>query len=186
MSTPTRRRTTSRWAALVVAGMLLSGCGSSEPEPLEAAEPEVPADLCATVPADTRKGLIDSASADETGNPTAACSLRSPTGKRPEVRAVVTWLKTNEEASADEVLDSQCRSIDRQEFRMQSGFSVDGAENACAGSGKADGADSATMAAVSGLEVVTVRLSSRPADGTPANERARAMLEGVLGELAGS
>lgn len=186
MSTPTRRRTTSLWAALVVAGLLLTGCGSTEPEPLEASEPEVPADLCATVPAQTRAGLVDSASADETGNPTAACSLRSPTGKRPEVRAVVTWLKTNDEVSADDVLGSQCRSIDRQEFRMQSGFSVDGAENACAGSGKIDGADSATMAAVSGLEVVTVRFTSSPASGTAANDRARAMLEGVLAELAGS
>ena len=186
MPTPTRRRTPSLWVALTVAGTLLSGCGSSEPEPLEAAQPEVPADLCATVPADTRAGLVDSASADETGNPTAACSLRSPTGKRPEVRAVVTWLKTNDEVSADEVLESQCRSIDRQEFKVQTGASVDGAENACVGTGKAEGTDSATMAAVRGLEVVTVRLSSSPAAGTPADERAQAMLEGVLGKLAGS
>ena len=183
MSTPTRRRTTSLWVTLLVAGTLLSGCGSSEPEPLQAVEPEVPADLCATVPKEARAGLIDSASADETGNPTAACSLRSASGKRPEVRALVTWLKTNDEISADDVLDSQCRSIDRQEFRVQSGFSVEGAENACAGTGKVDGSDSATVAAVSGLEVVTVRISSRPAGGTPADDRARQILEGVLAEL---
>ena len=59
MSTPTRRRTTSLWVTLLVAGTLLTGCGSSEPEPLEAAEPEVPADLCATIPEDLPRALID-------------------------------------------------------------------------------------------------------------------------------
>ena len=31
--------------------LLAAACGTTEPEPLEAMEPEVPADLCATVPA---------------------------------------------------------------------------------------------------------------------------------------
>ncbi len=187
MSTPTRRRTTSLWAASLLAGTLLSGCGSSsEPEPLEAMEPDAPADLCAAVPAATRKGLEQSSSTDTGGNPTAACSLRSRGGASPEVRAVITWLQTNDEMSAEEVLDSQCRAIDRRAFRVQQGFRAEGAEKACAGSGKADGADSATMAALSGLEVVTVRLSSRPKGDTPALERGQQMLEGVLAELGGS
>jgi hypothetical protein len=148
-------------------------------------EPEVPADLCAAVPAATRKGLEQSSSTDTGGNPTAACSLRSRGGDSPEVRAVVTWLKTNDELSADEVLASQCRSIDRQAYRVQRGFEAEGADTACAGSGKADGTDAATMAAVSGLQVVTVRVSSLPAGRTPALDRAQQMLEGVLSELAG-
>src|SRR5438094_574782 len=60
--------------------LLLSGCGGSEPAPLKAMQPEVPADLCATVPAPARAGLISNGDSDPTGNPTAACSLRSPDG----------------------------------------------------------------------------------------------------------
>ena len=86
-----------------------------EPEPLEAMEPEVPADLCATVPESARKGLLTNSNTDESRNPTAACSLRSPDAAATEVRAVVTWVQTNDEISADEVLASQCRSIDRIE-----------------------------------------------------------------------
>lgn len=166
--------------------LLATACGSTEPEPLEAVEPEVPADLCAAVPASTREGLVESASTDPTGNPTAACSLRSSSGAPTEVQAVVTWLKTSDEFSADAALASQCRSIDRADFRVQGGFEAEGAETACAGSGKVGGADSTTMAAVSGLEIVTVRLSSLPAGKTPALDRGKQMLEGVLAELADS
>lgn len=185
MSTPTRRRTTSLWVTLLVAAPLLAGCGSGEPEPLEAMQPEVPADLCATVPAEVRKGLDTSSSSDPSGNPTAACSLRSPVGADREVRAVVTWMKTNDEISADEVLDSQCQSLDRQSMREQRGFQVEGAESACAASGKVDGADSATMAAVTDLEVVTVRVSSLPPGKDPSLSRARQIAEGVLSSSTG-
>jgi hypothetical protein len=148
--------------------------------------PEVPADLCATVPASTRQGLATSASSDPEGNPTAACSLRSTVGDEPQVSAVVTWMQNNDEASADEVLASQCRAIDRQSYREQPDFSVAGADDACGASGKVDGTDSATIAAVSGLQVVTVRYGSLPAGRSPALTRAREMAEGVLAELSRS
>lgn len=186
MSTHARRRTTSLWVACLVAGALLSGCGSGEPEPVEAVEPEVPADLCATVPESARKGLVTSSSSNPAGTPTAACSLRSPVGSDTEVRAVVTWLKTDDEIAADEVLASQCRALDRKVMREQRGFRVEGAQEACAASGKVDGADSATMAAVSDLEVFTVRFTSLPPGGTPALDRGRQVLEGVLSELSGA
>ena len=56
-----RRRTT---LVLVVAGLALSGCGSTEPEPLEPVPPAVPADLCASIPEDARRDLTTSASTD--------------------------------------------------------------------------------------------------------------------------
>jgi len=181
---PARRRSAQLGTLLAIL-LLAAGCGSTEPEPLKAMEPEVPADLCATVPAATRSGLIGDATTDETGNPTAACSLRSPDAASTQVHAVVTWLQTNDEESADEVWDSQCRAIDRQQFHEQSGFHAAGADDACAASGKIDGADSATLAAVSGREVVTVRLTSMPPGTAPAMGRAQQMLEGVLSSLAG-
>ena len=114
--------------AVVVATLLLtSGCGSSEPQAVQPLEPVVPADLCATVPAQLREGLIMNANNSDSGNPTAACSMRTPDNAKNKVRAVVTWVELNEEYSADEVLDSQCRSIDPKEFRMQDGFSAKGA-----------------------------------------------------------
>ena len=134
----------------------------------------MPADLCATVPARARRRLIaNSNDSDTTGNPTAACSLRSPDGAKNKVHAVVTWVQLDDDVSADEVLDSQCRAIDRTEFTEQAGFSAEGADKACAGSGTVDGADSATMAAVTDREVVTVRLDYEPA-GQAAGDRRRA------------
>jgi hypothetical protein len=100
------------------------------------------------------------------------------------VRAVITWVQLNDEYSADEVLASQCRSVDRREFRVQAGFTAVGADKACAASGEAGGADSATMAAVSQLEVVTVRLTSKPRGTESTLARAKRMLEGVLAEVA--
>jgi hypothetical protein len=180
----------ARWRSahlgtLLATLLLAGGCGTTEPEPLTVLPPEVPADLCALVPPSARQGLLTNSSTDETGNPTAACSLRSPDGAATEVRAVGTWLQTNDEISADEVLASQCRAIDRLKYRVQSGFQADGAEDACAASGSSGGADSATIAAVKGLEVVTVRVTSTPPGETPALARAQQMLEGVLSSLAG-
>ena len=41
----------------------------SEPEPLKAMEPEVPADLCATVPEAAKAGLVANSNTDTTGDP---------------------------------------------------------------------------------------------------------------------
>ena len=183
------RRTAFRRSglAVVVATLLLTtGCGSSEPDPVEPLEPVVPADLCATVPAQLREGLIANSNNSATGNPTAACSMRSPDDAANKVRAVITWVQLNEDYSADEVLDSQCRSIDPQEFRMQDGFSAKGAARACAGQGTVDGADSASMAALTDREVITVRLDYEPKGKQPALSAGKQMLEGVISSMAGN
>jgi hypothetical protein len=182
---PARRRS-AQLGTLLATALLAAGCGASEPEPLQAAKPEVPADLCATVPTQLRGNLITNANSDETGNPTAACSLRSPDGSSTVVHAVVTWLQTNDADTGAEVLESQCAGMDRAAFREQRGFRPQGADQACAASGKVDGTDSATVAASAGRQVVTVRLTSRPPGEDPALRRAQAMLEGVLSSLAGS
>jgi hypothetical protein len=166
--------------------LLASGCGSTEPEPVEALEPVVPADLCATVPEQLREGLIANSNNSASGNPTAACSMRSPIGADTQVRAVVTWVQLNEEYSADEVLDSQCRSIDPQEFRLQDGFTAEGADRACAASGTVDGADSATLAGLTDREVITVRLDYEPKGEQSAMTVGKQMLEGVISTMAGS
>ncbi len=181
---PARRRS-AQVGTLLATLLLAAGCGTTEPEPLTAMTPEVPADLCALVPEAARQELVANASSDETGNPTAACSLRSADNAATEVRAVVTWLQTNDEDSADEVLASQCRAIDRAKYQVADGFLAAGADEVCAGSGTVDGADSATIAAVHGLEIVTVRVTSEPPDASPALTRAKQMAEGVLGSLAG-
>lgn len=169
---------------IVVASLLLlAGCGSSDPGPVEALPPEAPADLCATLPAATRAGLVGSHSTDVEGTPTAACSLRSPDAATPQVTAVITWLKSDDEDSAEQIYRSQCRSIDRTAFREQKGFRPRGADEACAGSGTIDGADSATMTALADREIVVVRLGSEPAGKVSAMARSQAMLEGVLTTL---
>ena len=181
-------RTAARRACLgVVMSTLLvaSGCGGSEPEPLKPMEPEVPADLCSTVPESARTGLVTNSNTDTTGNPTAACSLRSAPDAKSEVRAVVTWVQLNDDETATQVLDSQCRSIDRTMFKEQAGFTAAGADQACAATGTLDGADSTTMAAVSGRQVVTVRLSELPPGQQPSLQRSQQMLEGVLSSMAG-
>jgi len=169
-------RTASRRGglAVVVATLLLTaGCGGDpQPDAVQPLEPVVPADLCATVPAELREGLIMNANNSATGNPTAACSMRSEDDAKSKVRAVVTWVQLNEEYSADEVLDSQCRAIDPQEFRIQDGFSV-------------KGADSASMAALSDREVITVRLDYEPKGDQSAMAAGKQMLEGVLETLSG-
>jgi hypothetical protein len=175
----------ARLGVLVAGLLLVSGCGGSEPEPLKPMEPEVPADLCALVPDAAKTGLVANSNSDSTGNPTAACSLRSSPDAKTEVRAVITWTQLNDDVSANQVLDSQCRSIDRTEFKEQAGFTVPGADRACAARGTPEGADSATMAAVSNRDVVTVRFSSLPPGQTPAFETSQQMLEGVLSAMTG-
>ena len=182
---PARRRS-AQLGTLLVTVLLAAGCGSTEPAPLKAMEPDVPADLCATVPAAAREGLIANSNTDDTGNPTAACSLRSPDAARPQVQVVVTWLQASDDTSADDVYESQCNAIDPTKFKKQSGFQAQGADQACAGSGTTGAADAASLAAVSGQEIVTVRLDSQPPGGTPALGRATTMLEGVLSALSGS
>ncbi len=180
---PGRRRSV-RLASVLAALLFASGCGGSEePEPLQPMEPEVPADLCATVPESAKAGLESASNSVTTGNPTAACSLRSPTNSKEQVRAVVTWVQLNDDVLAGEVLDSQCRAIDLTKYKEQPGFQAQGADRACAARGA--GADSATMAAVTGREVVTVRLSADSPVSPPAFVQAQQMLEGVLASMAG-
>jgi hypothetical protein len=170
---------------LVVPGLLvLSACGA-DPEPLKPMQPEVPADLCANVPAAARTGLVTNSDSDASGNPTAACSLRSPDASAGQVRAVVTWLQLDDDVSADDVLSSQCRAIDKSEFEEVAGFTVAGADRACAASAKATTEDSATMAAVKDREVVTVRYTALPPGNPQALQRAQQMLAGVLSSVAG-
>lgn len=181
---PARRRSV-RLGAMVPALLLAAGCGGGDPEPVQAIEPEVPADLCATVPAAARAGLVADSSSSTAGNPTAACSLRSRDVTEGQVRAVITWIQSGDETSAEAVLDSQCQAVDRRAFQVVSGFRAAGADRACAASGKLSGVDSATLAAVSGLEVVTVRLSPDPSRGPSALAQGQQILEGVLGALSG-
>lgn len=181
---PGRARLGVPFGLVVAALLVLSGCGA-DPEPLKPMQPEVPTDLCADVPSAARTGLVTNSDSDTSGNPTAACSLRSPDGSGDQVRAVVTWLQLDDDVSADDVLSSQCRSIDKTEFTEQAGFTVAGADRACAGSAKAASQDSATMAAVKDREVVTVRLTAVPPGSPKALERATQMLAGVLSSVSG-
>jgi hypothetical protein len=180
------RRRSAQLAALLATLLLAAGCGGgTEPAPLKAMKPDVPADLCATVPDAAKQGLVSNSNTDSTGNPTAACSLRSPDTSKAGVRAVVTWIQLNDDVLADDVLASQCRSIDHTEFKEREGFAPQGADRACGAQGTLEGSDSATMAAVANREVVTVRLSQQPAGAQPAFDRAQQMLEGVLSAMAG-
>jgi hypothetical protein len=180
------RRRSAQLGTLLATLLLAAGCGSSQPAPLTATKPDVPADLCATVPAETRVQLIANSDSDDTGNPTAACSLRSKPGASTDVHAVVTWLQASGDQDAADVLATQCKAIDRTEFREESGFQAKGADQACAARGTVPGADSATLAASSGRQVVTVRLSTRPPGKAQSFAQAQQMLEGVLSSLAGS
>jgi hypothetical protein len=174
-----------RTLAPVLAGLLLvAGCGSTEPEPLTRVEPEVPADLCSLVPEGARTGLQTSSSSDETGSPTAACSLRSADGATPAVRAVLTWTQSNDESTSDDVFQSQCRSIDPQEYAVQQGYTVQGADEACAGKGSST--DAATVTAVRGREVLTARVQSTPAGTPDALARSTEMLVGLLSSMGPS
>ena len=181
-----RRRFRSGGFAVVLAALLLTaGCGGKEPAALKPMPPEVPADLCAMVPAAATAGLVSNSSSDDTGNPTAACSLRSPDNSSGQVHGLVTWTQLDDDDSADDVFSSQCRAIDKTEFKERAGFTIEGAQHVCAADGTATGADSATIAAVNERQVVTVRLTSTPAGKPPAFDRAQQMLEGVLSSVSG-
>ena len=177
---------TSLVTVLAAATLVLSACGADKPAPLTALKPDAPADLCASVPQAAKTGLETSSDTDTTGDPTAACSLRSAPGAKPEVRGVVTWLLLDDDDEADGVLASQCRAIDTTVFKLQTGFNAKGADKTCAGSGKEGQADSATMAAVAGRTVVTVRWSATPATTSPALTESTQVLEGVLQSVSGS
>ena len=169
--------------ALAAATLLLSACGA-EPQPLTAMQPDAPADLCSLVPETAKAGLESSSNTDTTGDPTAACSLRTAPGARPEEHGVVTWTKLDDDGTADGVLSSQCRSIDTATYRVQSGFTAQGADKACAGAGMLGAAGSATLAGVTGSEVVTVRWSSAPGVPAPTLARSKQVLESVLSAVA--
>ncbi len=179
------RRAGAGRATACLALLVLAGCGSGDPAPLKAMPEEVPADLCAVVPPAARGGLVTDSSLDDRGTPTAACSLRSPVGSSDGVRALVTWLQSDDQYAADEVLASQCRAVDTSVFRNQSGFRATGADKACAASGTESGAGSVTIAAAAGRQVVTVRYTAQGQSAAEALTRGRQLLEGVLGGLAG-
>lgn len=170
---------------VVMALLLVSACGSSSnPPPLTALPPEAPADLCSTIPMALRQGLIATSDSDTTGAPTAACSLRSSPSAARTTRAVVTWLDNDDEATAQQVLDSQCRAIDPAEFTIQKGLTVKGATKVCGGSAKK--ADASTIAAMAGRQVLTVRVSNdSPGLGPRGGALAQGtrMLEAVIAGL---
>lgn len=178
MTSRTTKRTSTA-ALLAAAALVLGGCGA-EPEPLTRTQPDAPDDLCALVPDAAKTGLQTSSDTDTTGDATAACSLRSAPGARPEVRGVVTWLLLDDDGTADGVLASQCRSIDTSVYRVQAGLSLTGADKACGGSGKLGDADAATMAAVRGRTVITVRWSAVPQQPPGAFARTQQVAEAVL------
>ena len=178
---PARRHAMS--GALVAAGLLLlSACGSAEPAALTPIPPDVPADLCSTIPEKARAGLLVASNTSLEGNPTAACSLRSKDGAAEEVRAVVTWTHLDDPSEAATVLASQCRAIDPQEYRVRPAMRIEGTDESCAGTGRK--ADSSTIAATSGREVLTVRVGIKPAGKPDALARAQQMLAGVLASMS--
>ncbi len=178
---PARRHATS--GALVAAGLLLlSACGSAEPAALSPIAPDVPANLCSTIPEDARAGLVVASNTSTEGNPTAACSLRSESGAAEEVRAVVTWTHLDDSREAASVLASQCRAIDPEEYVVQQTMAVEGVDASCGGTGRSR--DSSTIAATSGREVLTVRVGVKPPGKPDALARAQAMLAGVLASMA--
>jgi hypothetical protein len=172
--------------ALAAATLVLSACGADKPAPVTALQPDAPTDLCASVPAAAKTGLETSSDTDTSGEPTAACSLRSAPGAQPQVRGVVTWLLLDDDDAADSVLASQCRAIDPTVYKVQADFNAQGADKTCAGSGKLGAADSATLAAVAGRTVVTVRWSATAAKPVPALAESTQVLEGVLKSVKGT
>ncbi len=178
---PARRRATS--GALVAAGLLLlSACGSAEPAALTPVAPDVPANLCSTIPESARAGLLVANNTSLEGNPTAACSLRSENGAAEEVRAVVTWTHLDDASGAATVLASQCRAIDPREYRVQQSQDIEGVDASCTGTGRKG--DSSTIAATSGREVLTVRVGVTPPGKPDALARGQQMLAGVLASMS--
>jgi hypothetical protein len=149
---------------------------------VEPAPDAVPADLCSTVPASVRQGLVSDTSSATGGSPTAACSLRSPVDVKEPTRVLVTWLASDDEGIAADVLASQCRSFDRLVYQVASGFSAKGADRICAASGGKGGQGSSTIAATTGRQVVLVRYDA-PTSAATALDRGKQVLEGVLASL---
>ncbi len=171
------RRSPRMAVVLAVSGLVLSGCGSTEPAPLKRLDPVVPSDLCAFLPKDVTQGLETSATTTETGDPTAACSLRSKPGAKGDVRGLVTVLVLNDEDSADTTYRTQCAALDPAELRKTK-VHLPSADESCAGKGKR--ADTATLAAVAGRKVITVRYSAEPAGKPDAVARATQLARSVL------
>ncbi|GAB3667913.1 hypothetical protein GCM10027596_37700 [Nocardioides korecus] len=164
--------------------LLLAGCGASEkPQPVGPAVDPVPANLCSAVPSQLRTGLVDDSSSASGGSPTAACSLQSSVDAKQQTRILVTWLASDDESIAANVLASQCRSFDKLVYTVTSGFSAQGADHACAASGAQKGQGSSTIAATAGRQVVVVRYDA-PASASTALERGKQVLEGVLSSLS--
>ena len=165
--------------AVVLATLLLAaGCGSSEPEPLKPLEPSVPADLCATVPATCVRGLIANANTPtpETRPLPARCAR--PDGAKNQVRAVVTWVEANDEVRRGRGPGQPVPRHRPQGVHGAGGVPREGADKACAASGTVKGADSATIAALTDREVITVRLDHEPTGKQPAIDRREADARG--------
>lgn len=177
-------RRSHRFALLLAgAGLVLTGCGSSEPpQRLERIDPVVPSDLCASLPEDATTGLETSATTDETGDPTASCSLRSEFGDETDVRGLVTLIALNDEETADSTYESQCRAVDHRDY-SDAEVSLESAEEVCAAEGKKG--DSAILNAVSGTRLVTVRFESTPPGKPDALTRATELAQAAL-ESSGS
>ena len=131
-------------------------------------------------PGDHEGGARAASDSDTNGTPTAACSLRSSEGAKPQVSAVVTWLQLDDDALGrrrlrQPVPRDRPHPVPRAE-RLQAA----GADQACAGVASVGGADSVTIAAVGGRAVVTARISSVPPGPQPVLTRGTQMLEGVL------
>lgn len=170
----------ARFALVLTAtGLVLAGCGSTQPKPLKPLDPPVPSDLCASLPQHLKQGLETSSTSDESGDPTSSCALRSRTGSKTEVRALVTVLMLNDEDSADTTYQTQCRALDPSEV-TRTQVDLQGADESCAGKGKGKGVDTAVLAAVAGRHVVTVRYESVPAGKPDALARATALAQGAL------
>ena len=179
---PRTRLAPAAWTLVPL--LLLAGCGASEkPQPVGPAVDPVPANLCSAVPSQLRSGLVDDSSTASGGSPTAACSLRSPGEVKDPVRILVTWLASDDEGIAADVLASQCRSFDRLVSTVAPGFSARGADRVCAASGAQKGQGSSTIAATAGRQVVVVRYDAATSAPT-ALARGKQVLEGVLASLS--
>jgi hypothetical protein len=177
----------TRVGTLLVVPLLatLAACGSdSAPAKLEPVQPAVPDNVCALLPENVTKGLQSASSTDPSGDPTAACSLSSAPAATPVVRSVVTITQYNDEASAQDVYDSQCRALDATQGTVNRALAVPGADKAC--SLLVRGADVSTLAALRGRDVLTARASSQPAGSPDAVSRGTQMLQAVIAGASAS
>ena len=96
---PRTAHSRARLGVLTASLLIVSGCGGAEPAALEPMEPEVPADLCSTVPEAARDGLVSNSNSDPHANANAhtdpaggaACSPAAAYGACPRGGGVARW-----------------------------------------------------------------------------------------------